>query len=243
MRLAAFEGFTVDETWSPGRPTMPSCCTACRPIAARRSPMASSRARSRWSGARRPTAARPCGAPVLGSRRIAHEWPGARPPDQEPAAAPDHQVAGVPAGHEPVTAGRAVGEPRESRPPRPRSLGPRGSGRREGPAARGRDGYALPELPGPDRAEDHLRRVLGEWVVEAAHSANSSWCARLRARARGRLCTGPQRDRRPARHRCRRRHRLVIADEHIGGERWPTTWATSRDCRHDQDRSNGKEEE
>jgi transcriptional regulator of arginine metabolism len=33
--------------------------------------------------------------------------------------------------------------------------------------------YALPELPVHQVApEDHLRRVLGEWVVEVAHSAN-----------------------------------------------------------------------
>ena len=33
--------------------------------------------------------------------------------------------------------------------------------------------YALPELPSHQVApEDHLRRVLGEWVVEVAHSAN-----------------------------------------------------------------------
>jgi len=33
--------------------------------------------------------------------------------------------------------------------------------------------YALPELPTHQVApEDHLRRVLGEWVVEVAHSAN-----------------------------------------------------------------------
>ena len=33
--------------------------------------------------------------------------------------------------------------------------------------------YALPELPVRQVApEDHLRRVLGEWVVEVAHSAN-----------------------------------------------------------------------
>jgi transcriptional regulator of arginine metabolism len=33
--------------------------------------------------------------------------------------------------------------------------------------------YALPELPSQQVApEDHLRRVLGEWVVEVAHSAN-----------------------------------------------------------------------
>ena len=33
--------------------------------------------------------------------------------------------------------------------------------------------YAIPELP-KDRVapEDHLRRVLGDWVVEVAHSAN-----------------------------------------------------------------------
>ena len=33
--------------------------------------------------------------------------------------------------------------------------------------------YALPELPSQQVApEDHLRRVLGEWVVEAEHSGN-----------------------------------------------------------------------
>lgn len=33
--------------------------------------------------------------------------------------------------------------------------------------------YAIPALPKEQRApEDHLRRVLGEWVVEVAHSAN-----------------------------------------------------------------------
>jgi transcriptional regulator of arginine metabolism len=33
--------------------------------------------------------------------------------------------------------------------------------------------YAIPELPKEQVApEDHLRRVLGEWVVEVAHSGN-----------------------------------------------------------------------
>ncbi len=33
--------------------------------------------------------------------------------------------------------------------------------------------YAIPELPKDQVApEDHLRRVLGEWVVEVAHSGN-----------------------------------------------------------------------
>jgi transcriptional regulator of arginine metabolism len=37
----------------------------------------------------------------------------------------------------------------------------------------GETAYALPELPSRQVApEDHLRRVLGEWVVEADHSAN-----------------------------------------------------------------------
>jgi transcriptional regulator of arginine metabolism len=37
----------------------------------------------------------------------------------------------------------------------------------------GETAYALPELPVQQIApEDHLRRVLGEWVVEVAHSAN-----------------------------------------------------------------------
>ena len=33
--------------------------------------------------------------------------------------------------------------------------------------------YAIPELPKEQRApEDHLRRVLGDWVVEVSHSLN-----------------------------------------------------------------------
>lgn len=33
--------------------------------------------------------------------------------------------------------------------------------------------YAIPQLPRDQAApEDHLRRVLGEWVVEVAHSVN-----------------------------------------------------------------------
>ena len=37
----------------------------------------------------------------------------------------------------------------------------------------GETAYALPELPVQQIApEDHLRRVLGEWVVEVSHSAN-----------------------------------------------------------------------
>ncbi|HUY22239.1 MAG TPA: arginine repressor [Acidimicrobiales bacterium] len=39
--------------------------------------------------------------------------------------------------------------------------------------AGGESVYALPELPARQVApEDHLRRVLGEWVVEVTHSAN-----------------------------------------------------------------------
>ena len=37
----------------------------------------------------------------------------------------------------------------------------------------GETAYALPELPVHQVApEDHLRRVLGEWVVEVGHSGN-----------------------------------------------------------------------
>jgi transcriptional regulator of arginine metabolism len=37
----------------------------------------------------------------------------------------------------------------------------------------GESAYALPELPAHQVApEDHLRRVLGEWVVEVAYSGN-----------------------------------------------------------------------
>ena len=40
-------------------------------------------------------------------------------------------------------------------------------------AAGGDSVYAIPELPKEQKApEEHLRRVLGEWVVEVAHSAN-----------------------------------------------------------------------
>jgi transcriptional regulator of arginine metabolism len=40
-------------------------------------------------------------------------------------------------------------------------------------AGGGETAYAVPALPKEQRApEDHLRRVLGEWVVEVAHSLN-----------------------------------------------------------------------
>jgi transcriptional regulator of arginine metabolism len=40
-------------------------------------------------------------------------------------------------------------------------------------AAGGETIYAIPELPKDQRApEDHLRRVLAEWVVDVNHSAN-----------------------------------------------------------------------
>ncbi len=40
-------------------------------------------------------------------------------------------------------------------------------------AAAGESVYAIPVLPKEQRApEDHLRRVMGEWVVEVAHSGN-----------------------------------------------------------------------
>ena len=46
----------------------------------------------------------------------------------------------------------------------------------------GEAAYALPELPTQQIApSDHLRRVLGEWVVEVAHSGNWWCCAHRRA--------------------------------------------------------------
>lgn len=40
-------------------------------------------------------------------------------------------------------------------------------------AAGGESVYAIPDLPKDQRApEEHLRRVLGDWVVEVAYSAN-----------------------------------------------------------------------
>lgn len=40
-------------------------------------------------------------------------------------------------------------------------------------AAGGESVYAIPELPKEQRApDDHLRRVLGDWVVEVNHSGN-----------------------------------------------------------------------
>jgi transcriptional regulator of arginine metabolism len=40
-------------------------------------------------------------------------------------------------------------------------------------AGGGESVYAIPDLPKEQRApEEHLKRVLGEWVVEVAHSAN-----------------------------------------------------------------------
>ena len=68
--------------------------------------------------------------------------------------------------------------------------------------------YAVPEHS-KDQAppEDHLRRVMGEFVVEVSHSGN---LALLRTspglRARHRLGAGPGRLPRRARQRLRRRH-------------------------------------
>jgi transcriptional regulator of arginine metabolism len=40
-------------------------------------------------------------------------------------------------------------------------------------APRGESVYAIPDLPQDQRApEDHLRRVMGDWVVDVSHSAN-----------------------------------------------------------------------
>ena len=68
--------------------------------------------------------------------------------------------------------------------------------------------YAIPEHAKERSApDDHLRRVMGEFVVEVAHSAN---LVVLRTppglRARHRLRARPRRAARRARHRRRRRH-------------------------------------
>ncbi len=88
-----------------------------------------------------------------------------------------HRVARLLEHHavtSPAAAGRPAGRTTAWWPPRPRCPRPRGARApsRCGPAA------ATPSTPSPScprssvAPEDHLRRVLGEWVVEVAHSGN-----------------------------------------------------------------------
>ena len=67
----------------------------------------------------------------------------------------------------------------------------------------GETAYALPELPTHQIApEDHLRRVLGEWVVEVAHSGERRRAAHAAGFGpRRRLRARPQRDGRGRGHR------------------------------------------
>ena len=75
----------------------------------------------------------------------------------------------------------------------------------------GQSVYALPEIE-TDRLVpfEQLRRVLGEWVAEVGASGEPRRAAHTSGlRPRRRLGARPQRDRRPPRHGCRRRHAVV----------------------------------
>ena len=93
--------------------------------------------------------------------------------DQTPAAAPDHQAARDQGGGEPghlvdLLAGEGI---EATQTTVSRDLEELGAVKVRLPG--GETAYALPELPSQQVApEDHLRRVLGEWVVEADYSGN-----------------------------------------------------------------------
>ena len=171
-RLAAFAGYTVDEDLlAGGRPRRGA------PLPSR-SPGGGDQRRSRGRPPERGVAPgpQPDGrharrAGVGAGARLAAG--GAASGDQAPATAPDHQVVGVQGGGQPGPSGRAPGCRGYRRHPDHRVPRPRGAGRAQGAAPGGETAYALPELPSHQVApEDHLRRVLGEWVVEADYSAN-----------------------------------------------------------------------
>ena len=107
---------------------------------------------------------------------------------------------------------------------------PRGARRRQGAGAGGETVYAIPELPKDQRApEDHLRRVLGDWVVDVSSSGN---LVVVRTPPGSAHVVGSALDRaglaRRPRHRRRRRHRARgRATSPTGGDAsgWPASSA------------------
>ena len=103
------------------------------------------------------------------------------------------------------------------------------------PAARWRT--PSPSTPRRHRApDDHLRRVMGEFVVEVAHSAQPRGAAHAAGlRARGGVGDRPRRAPRRARHRRRRRHdpRGVLRAA-VGGAPSQPSWPRWPACRQSE---------
>ena len=110
-RLAAFEGFTIDEELvdlAAADAIVLHCLPAHRGEEITAGVLEGPRS---WSGARRPTAGRPCGGSWPGPWRGRHERVRAGSPDEEPAPAPHHETARDRTGHQPGAAGGAPGGP------------------------------------------------------------------------------------------------------------------------------------
>ena len=156
-------------------PPTPWSCTACPPTAARRSPPRCSTGPAAWCGARRPTACTPCGVCWRGCSARRRREPDDRLKLGKPQR--QHRVVRLLETHAVVQPGAAGGAPgRRGRGGHPDHgvARPRGDRRRQGARPRRvRPCTPCPSCPVHQVApEDHLRRVLGEWVVEVAHSAN-----------------------------------------------------------------------
>ena len=121
---------------------------------------------------------------------------------------PDHQAARDPAGHEPGPAGTLLADEgiEATQTTVSRDLEELGAVKVRLPG--GETAYALPELPAHQIApEDHLRRVLGEWVVEVGSLGEPRRPAHpARLGPRGRLGSRPQRVRGRGGHGGRGRH-------------------------------------
>ena len=176
-RLAAFAGYQVDEAPAvDGRRPTPWSSTAFRPTGARRSAPGWWTAPSSvvWlQAANRMHAMRGLLAWVMAAASD-RRTELTRAVTKTPAPAPHHQAAGDQGRGQPGATWSSSWPPKGSTPPRPRC---RATSRSSAPSRSGCPGgetaYALPELPSHQVApEDHLRRVLGEWVVEADYSGN-----------------------------------------------------------------------
>ena len=187
------------------RARTPSSSTACPPTAARRSrPTVIDGPRvAVWQQAanRMHAAAGPAGLPAARGDGM-H---GGRKP---PAPAPHRPAARASTRSPARPSSSSCSRPTASSPPRPPCRATSRSSARQGAGRRRRDGLRHPRAAKERVApEDHLRRVLGEWVVEVAHSGN---LVVLRTPPGSAHVVGSALDRagpaRRPRHRRRRRH-------------------------------------
>ena len=242
-RLAAFAGFTVDEdAGRPGRRRRRRAALPAGAPRARRSPTTCSRARARWCGARRPTGGPPCGGSwpgswagtvVSGARRRGR-------PDQEPAPAPHHQAAGVPAGHQPGAAGGAAGRPGDRGHPDDGVARPRRPRRGQGPPARGRDGLRAARAARRSRSRPRTTCDACSASGWSRWPTRATWwcCARRRARP---TSSGSALDRSGLEEVVGTVAGddtvLVVVDEQVGGGAMADASARrGGHCRHQQDR-------